>query len=266
MVPTPQIDRRATRHAVHVASDRKRFPEKRRASGAPGSSGYTQDVVVLNDFSGVTYEQRTRTSPSGKTSVRYSLSVEAEPLLNNLDGVYLGTEPAAAIRDLLEMQTRDIGEFAKKATIDKRKAALNAYHKGKSWAIARYSGGRTGPMYPMAADTKRIGLDSGRLAAGWYVMQNAVEQSFSINVPANRFEPSTWGGSIASLNLWVSRFVSLIPALREPKSILENDKFIRAVGRSKPVEVLNWAASHSKWRDYVGAAIKGLRRGGIKLF
>jgi hypothetical protein len=243
-----------------VANDRGRFPEKRQNPSPPGSSGYTQDTVVLNDFSGVTFEQRTRTSATGKTGVRYSLSIEAEPILHNLDGVYLGAKPAQAIRDLLEKQTRDIGEFIKPATKKAREKLKKAYAAGKDYAVKRYTGGRMGEKKPGDAGTDRIGLDSGRLAKGWHVMQNPVEQSFTINVPQNRFTPETWGGTMASLQQWVTRFVSLVPALADPKSILADDSFVRAVATSKPVEVITGARMRI-WKAYAGVAASAWRQG-----
>lgn len=241
-----------------MPNDRGRFPEKRQNPNPPGASGYTQDTVVLNDFSGVTFEQRTRTSPTGKTGTRYSLSIEAEPILHNLDGVMLGRGPANAIRDILEKQSRSIGEFTTKATQKARDKMAKAYAAGKDYAIKRYTGGRTGATPPKDGGTDRIGVDSGRLAGGWFVMQNPVEQSFTVNVPANRFTPETWGGSMASLQAWVQRFVSLVPALRDPKSILASDEFVRAVATSKPVEVITNARMRI-WKAYAGAAASAFR-------
>jgi hypothetical protein len=235
-----------------VANDRARFPDKRQNPNPPGSSNFTQDTVVLNDFSGVTFEQRTRTNKTtGAVGVRYSLSIEAEPILHNLDGMMLGRGPAEAIRDLLEKQARSIGEFVKPATKRARDKMAKAYAAGKDYAVKRYTGGRTGATPPKGGGTDRIGVDSGRLAGGWHVMQNPVEQSFSVNVPANRFTPETWGGTMASLQAWVQRFVSLVPALKDPKSILASDDFVKAVGKSSPVQLLA-GADLRIWKAYAG--------------
>jgi hypothetical protein len=252
-----------------MANDRERAPEKRRAPGAKGSSGYTQDTVVLNDFSGVTFEQRTRTSAAGKTGVRYSLSMEAEPILNILDGVYLGKGPADAIRDILIKQSKSIGQFIKPSTELHRKRMRREFAEGgakptgplarRFFDVARrYSGGTTGAKAPGAGGTNRIGVDSGRLSEGWFVRQNPVEQSFTINVPENRFTPETWAGTMESLQAWVTRFVSLVPALADPKSILGDDAFVRAVAKSPPVVLLGKAGG--EWKDYARATFAGLRK------
>ncbi len=254
-------------------ASRPNDPTKRQNPRPPGSSNYTQDVVVLNDFSGVTFEQRTRTNKTtGVATARYSLSIEAEPILHNLDGVMLGRGPAEAIRDLLVKQAKAIGEFATPATQAfrekmrdalagkiapkgsvRRRGVVVATRSLADLARERYTGGRTGTKEPMAGGTDRIGVDSGRLSEGFYVMQNPVEGSFTVNVPENRFDPKTWGGTMASLQEWVKRWVSLMPALANPRSILESDEFVRAVGQSKPVQVLA-NGSMQIWKAYAGAA------------
>lgn len=242
-----------------MANDRERFPDKRQAPGAPGSSGVTQNTVVLNDFGGVTFEERTRTSATGSTSVRYSLSIEAEPILNILDGVYLGAGPANAIKDILIKQTKNILAVAKPATLAARQKARQALANGKAWAVDRYAQGRAKSTPEPGSQGVRIGNDSGLLANGWYVMQNPVEQSFTVNVPASRFTPETWGGTMASLQTWIARFVSLVPALADPRSILEDETFTRAVAKSPPVVALG-KGSFGQWSDIARATLSGLGR------
>lgn len=215
------------------------------------ADGTHQDTVVLNDYGGMRLEERTRTSKAGKTSVRMSLSIKATPILHNLNGLELGMGPANAIRDLLEKQTKDIGQPAAASTLLRRKEWARQFAAGVPQAVARYAGGKTGPKPPN--QTVRLGNDSGRLAEGWFVRQNPKEGSWTINVPANRFDPTTWGGSTASLRAWIDRFVQLVPALAEPRSILEDGGFVRAVATSKPVVLLN-EANLRIWKAYAGAA------------
>mgnify|MGYP000603207431 CR=1 FL=1 len=194
-----------------------------------------------------------------------SLSIKAEPILNNLNGLELGMGPANAIRDLLEKQTKDIGEVAKPSTLARRARAAALFARGGASeqvrrnvgvdgarVMARYTGGKTGAKPPNTQGV-RIGNDSGRLAEGWFVRQNPKEGAWTINVTANRFDPQTWGGSMASLQAWIERFVNLIPALRVPTSILEDDGFTRAVATSKPVMLLGEARGRIL-KAWMGAA------------
>lgn len=224
----------------------------------PGQSDYRQNVVVLNDFSGVTFERRDRTRiRTGATTTRYTLSIEAEPLLNIFDGVPLGRGPAEAIREILEEQLLTLRQRASETTILKRKQAINALAAGKTWAVLRYTGGRTGESKPGTGDT--FGNDSGRLARGVHLMQNTVEQSFTINVPANRLDPTTWGGSRASFDSFVQRLVNLVPALQNPKGILGDERFVRAVANSEPVVLAKDA--YAKWRAYGKVAREAVKLG-----
>ncbi|KAB2910235.1 MAG: hypothetical protein F9K40_03120, partial [Kofleriaceae bacterium] len=71
----------------------------------------TQDVVMLNDFGGSLVERRTRTTSSG-TKDRYTITIKAEPILNDFNGLRLGEKPAQAIRDLIVRQLKAVGTFA----------------------------------------------------------------------------------------------------------------------------------------------------------
>ena len=236
-----------------------------------------QTTVILCDYGGTVLSQRTRTSGSGKTGVRMTLDIKATPLLANLNGVEMGRGPAEAIRAILEDQSLNITEIAAPATLkfrEKMKRAYNGQSKSSgsvlrrgatvsvqqsdaAYARARYSGGRTGGMEP--GTSVRIGVDSGRLARGWFVRQNPKEGAWTINVPANRFDPSTWGGDLASLQAWITRYVSLMPALRDPRSILTDKRFKDAVLKSPPVVKMTrsgWQAAKD-WIAEINRAVGG---------
>jgi len=240
-------------------------------------SGIHQETVVLNDAATWTLDQRTRTTAAGKSSVRYSLSIKAEPILNNLRGVDLGAGPAQAILELIQKQHRAITEVAKPATILRRAVAARqmagvsldprrrrgATVTASDVTTRRYTGGKLGRMDPNPGSV-RVGIDSGRLLAGWFLRQNPAEGTYTINVPANRLDPSTFGGGLGALQRWVERLVTLIPALTG-KGVLEDDGFVRAVGKSHPVQVLKNGVGWS-WNDVgkIGNAALGvLRSGGL---
>ena len=210
--------------------------------------GTSQETIVLNDAGSWRLEQRTRTSKGGKVGVRYSLSIDAEPILTNLRGLDLGRGPAAAILELIRQQHRDIGEMAKPSTMARRRAAAKELAGGGSSRLARGemtdSGDRVRRRYIAARTASdppgtsvRVGSDSNTLYNGWFLRQNPAEGTWTVNVPANRLDPETFNGGVAALQAWVDRLVQLIPALTG-KGILEDKAFIRAVGASKPVQVL----------------------------
>ena len=224
----------------------------------------TQKTIVLCDYGGTVLSQRTRTSGSGKTGVRMTLDIKATPLLANLNGVELGKGPAEAIRAILEEQSLNIGEVAKPATLKFRERMRRAYNgqtpssgsvlrRGSTVSVQRsdaqlarerYSGGRTVAREP--GSSVRVGVDSGRLARGWFVRQNPKEGSWTINVPANRFDMKTWGGDEASLQAWITRYVSLVPALANPRSLLQDARFRNAVKSAPPVA----AMTRSGWQAF----------------
>lgn len=168
----------------------------------------TQDVFVINEG----FEERRRTTGNG-TKSRYTFSIKSEPIFVNLDPFALGAGPAAAIRDEISNGIKNISEVASPATLLKRKYAANAMEKGSRWAMKRYGGGRTGPTPPNQSD--RLFNDSGRLAGGVFVRQNTQEKSWTVNVPANRLDPSTFKNQASFVGM-VERLRSLVPALRDP--------------------------------------------------
>lgn len=221
------------------------------------ASGYQQDVVILSDFGDSSLEKRTRTSPAGRTGVRYTVTIKGDPVLNILSSVDLGRGPAQAIADLIQSQIRGIGQRAAEATILKRKYAANALARGAAWAVKRYTGGRIGTMGPgkTGGDGDRLFNDSGRLAEGIHVAQNPREGSWTVNVAANRLDPSTFKGG--AFEAMVQRLVSLAPALGGGDAIATAPEFERAVANSPPVMLIRNATKWEIGRIYAGAVWRG---------
>jgi hypothetical protein len=180
----------------------------------------SQKVFSLNGF----IDQRTRTTSRG-TKDRFSVTIKSEPLIVNLDPVLLGQEPSLAMAKLLKNKIRDIGAPASPATIKRRISALRSASPGR-----RYTGGRLGAMNP--GQTSRLFNDSGRLAVGIFARANRKESSWTINVPANRFDPSTFNGGLPAILLMIERLAFYVPELKNPKLMLDDAEFRAAVKRS----------------------------------
>lgn len=214
-----------------------------------------QNTVVLCNYGDMTrLSKRTRTSGSGKTSVRMTLDIQATPLLVTLNGAELGKGPSAAIAALIRRQTQDITVTAAPSTIARRKraaAALASGSRGSGRELARYTAARTKANGPPGWSS-RIGNDSGLLANGIFATQNPKEGAWTINVTANRFDLRTWNGDQASLEAWIARYVSLVPALADPRTILLDDSFRKAVTAGAKAAVVKPSQSALKrWLDLV---------------
>lgn len=180
----------------------------------------SQKVYALN---GGLVQQRARTTSRG-TKDRFTVTIKAEPVIVNLDPILLGKEPALRIAKKIASRIRDIGAVAAPATIKRRKAALESATPGR-----RYTGGRMGFMNP--GQTARLFNDSGRLAAGIFARANRKEANWTINVPANRFDPTTFNGGLPAILLMIERLSAYVPELKNPALLLEDPEFRAAVKR-----------------------------------
>lgn len=189
----------------------------------------SQDVVVLNDLGLSSLSRRTRTTSSGSKN-RYSIEFRAEPILHDFSIQALGQGPAEAIRDLLTQRIKAIGQVASPSTILARKSAETALAAGKSWATRRYAGGRTGRKNPGQSD--RLFNDSGRLAEGLEVRENRTDGNYTINVPANRLDPSTFKGGEAALVSMFQRLVTLVPEFRGGREITKHAEIREAIAEA----------------------------------
>lgn len=170
----------------------------------------TQEVFVINEG----FSERVRTTSSG-TKSRFTLEVKTDPVILNLSEVALGAPVAEAIRKAISDGIKAISVVASPATLLKRKYAKNAYERGEPNAVKRYSGGKTGATPPAQSD--KLFNDSGRLANGVFVRQNAQEGNWTVNVPANRLNPDTFDDRSAFVRM-VDRLRELVPVLRDPLS------------------------------------------------
>lgn len=186
----------------------------------------TQEVVVLNDFGNMRVEERQRTTSEGTTS-RYTMTLTAEPIIHDFAALKLNPEVAKAIGELIKKQIGDIKEKADAATIQKRNYAEKALGLGKSWAVKRYTGGRTGALPPKAAHAEHLFNDSGRLAQSIAVMQNTKEEGFTINVAANRLRPETFTGD--QFTRMITKLRELVPALRGGIEVLQDPTVREAI-------------------------------------
>lgn len=176
------------------------------------------ESILLNES--YTLDKRSR---NGVT--RYSISVDAEPLLLSLSREKIGKPVADAIRDAIQAGIRAISAPAGTATNERRTRARKAMVEGKAWALKRYAGGRSGSSSP--GQSTNLYNDSGRFAAGLVVQQNTTEGTFTINVPANRLDPSTF--TPLRFTEMVRRLGELVPALRNPFEVPAVQESIEAV-------------------------------------
>ncbi len=175
----------------------------------------TQATIVINSLG---LEEKQRTTARG-TKSRYTVTIKAQPIALTFSAKELGAAPAEAIRQHLSDAIKGITEVAKPATILARRKALEAFRRGEGWATRRYSGGRTGATPP---DPTKVRLfnDSGRLANGISV-RNSGDDSWTVNVPANRFDPATFVGGRDAMIRMVERLQELVPTLGDANRLAD---------------------------------------------
>lgn len=214
----------------------------------------TQDQIRLMDYEGITATERRRTTSKG-TKSRFSIEFRSEPLVANLDPVELGRPIAEAMSAAIRQGIRDIAEFASHATILKRASAGRALAAGAAWAKKRYSGGRTGVKPP--GQTSRLFNDSGRLADGIFTRANR-DGEWSVNVPANRFDPSTFEGGVAAITAMIARLRSLVPVLQSAQNMFDSPAVAKAAKEAIGMVLQKQSdATRAALRRAIGDAISG---------
>ena len=198
----------------------------------------SQEVIVLNDFGSMRVEERQRTTSEGTTS-RYTMTFEGEPIVHDFAAAKLSKIVPEAIAALLKKQILGIKAKASEGTILKRITASDAFHVGKSWALERYGGGRTGPIAPESASPNLLFNDSGRLAQSIAVMQNTKEEGFTINVAANRLNPATFSGG--QFQRMIERLRQLAPAFKGGIEVLQDPAVKEAFETAKAEWIVNAA-------------------------
>lgn len=205
----------------------------------------TQKTVVLNDFG---LARRERTTGAG-TSVRYSVSIEATPMVHTFDAKSLGRAPAQAIVDHLRTRVQSIGAEAAPSTVLKRKYATDALTRGAAWATRRYSGGRTGTKAPTGST--KLFNDSGRFAEGLTASPTRDNQ-WVINVTANRFDPSTFPEGEAGVMRLFVRLRELVPEFGDANRLADIATIRAAITASSEqlVASASFAPGGMGTRDY----------------
>lgn len=182
------------------------------------------DVAIIG---AATMRERVRTLKSGATRSRVTLEIEGDSIGVGLDPRAYGKPVAEAMAELVRERIKTIAARAAPATIAARKRAKKALAEGAAWATRRYAGGRIGTREPDQSD--RLFNDSGRLAESIAVGARPGEEGFTVNVAANRFDASTFGGGIAALQRMYQRLIEFIPELREPRLFFDNIGVRKAV-------------------------------------
>ncbi len=215
----------------------------------------TQDVIVLNDFGAMRVEERQRTTGSG-TASRYTVTMTAEPILHDFAQAKLSRTVPEAIAELLRRQVMAIGEAISPATVLKRKYAAAAFDRGEAWAKQRFSGGRIGPMKPGTAEggADRLFNDSGRFAKSIVAMQNIEEESFTINVAANRLRPDTFPGG--AFDRMIERLRQLAPAFKGGIDVLQDAAVVDAIKTAQAEWIVNTARAGVKENSAAWALVK----------
>lgn len=167
----------------------------------------TQKVFQLNSFGDGSLERRTRTSSSGRSSDRWSVTVDAKPLKLDFDTKTLGAGVALKISSYLRDRIANIDATASESTQVKRKHAATAFASGKRWAMKRYAGGRIGGMTPNKSP--RLFNDSGRFVRS-IVARPTRDNNWVINVAANRFNAAQLGSESALVRI-VDRLREFVP-------------------------------------------------------
>lgn len=212
---------------------------------------------MLNTFG---LERRSRTTGQGpalKTKDRYTITIKAEPMVHIFDARALGQGPAEAIVEHLRNRIRGISEVAKPATLAARQRAKDAYQRGEPWAKRRYAGGRTGGKEP--GQTVRLFNDSGRLADGLFARPTR-DNAWTVNVPANRFDPTTFSGGEGAMAEMVARLQQLVPEFGDAAKLSQVAEVRQAIADSVN-EIWMRHGARSARRELRKAFRAGIREG-----
>lgn len=213
-----------------------------------------KETVVLYGYNESKITRRTRISKAGKKSSRISIDIEATPVVHSFDEAKAGKGVAEAIVELLREQIEAISVNAKPETVARR----NRYVANHSTANGqkRYSGGRIGNTPPVHG-TKLFG-DSGRLAKGLYLRFVRSANEFTTNVPANRLRGPT--------EHLAKRLAQLLPALRNPRSIITDSRVSEAIGKTLEDMISVARSQRDVKRQQLRAAQGSVLRGVVGAF
>jgi hypothetical protein len=179
--------------------------------GIPSANG---DGVIDINGPWRTLQKRSKSGALAKRA-KTSIDIKADPLLVDPDAKDSATIYAGAIRDIIQRQIRGISKRVSTATVERReRASRNTTSRSYK---RRYAGGRTGETPPDPNSTQWAS-DSDRLVNGIVVGRPRASSRFgaavTVNVPANRLEPISFG---------VSQFASFRDELRRLVPAMDAD-------------------------------------------
>ena len=89
-----------------------------------------------------------------------------------------------------------------------------------------------GTKPPKNEQPSRLFNDSGRFADGLAVRFNPTDNNFTINVPANRLDPRTFGGGEAALVSMWRKLVELVPEFQGGAEVLKDEGVRNAIAEA----------------------------------
>jgi len=173
-----------------------------------------------------------RTLKSGAKRAKAWIEVDATPVVHVFDDRRLGKGPAEAIKSLLgDLLIKRSGGDIAETTKQTRRYQLEAYRKGKPWAVKRFRSARIKNTPPKAGNVEKSWMFSGRTARGLAVQEDRDKQTWRINVPANRLSRDT-AQNEGEYSRLVQSLNAKLPELGNPALLLNHPKVQKAVASS----------------------------------
>lgn len=179
-----------------------------------------------------------RRSKTGKK--RFSVRIEAEPLIFNVDPKALGAPVAKAIVQHLKTAVASISVNASKATLAAREKEKKAFDRGAAWAVRRFSGGRMGATPPKDGE-RRAFNHSGRFVDS--ITANASRDgAWRVNVAANRLDAKT---SNNVQRIW-ERLRELVPEFADAGQLMSKPIVASAIRQAQQAMITKGKARAGK--------------------
>lgn len=168
------------------------------------------------------WRQVERTSKrTGKVSRKnYKVDFQIQDLIVDTDARALNSEFSELVKEVVKQEMQGISEVASLATRQRRQRAERDRQSG--WYRKRYSGGRTGETVPN--QSVRLFNDSNRMSNNLTLrarINSAGQSVITMNVPANRLDPRTFG-SAGAFNEMQRKLRSLVPILDSKTTPVSN--------------------------------------------
>lgn len=185
------------------------------------------DVLVINHHQ-ANLQVKDRVNSMGVVTGQrtvISVTVDSEPIALMLDEGVVAKRAAEMFAQRVREQTEQISSLVKPSTAKARGVTERAFAKGKSWALRRYSGGRTGATPPVAGALRQFN-HSGRLARSIVAAYVESTKEWRINIAANRWNVRDFrneGQMQAAFQKWVDQ----VPMLKDASSDIKIQRAIR---------------------------------------